>query len=110
MTHQLKAPLDAIRSKINLIKGNYCGEASPEIRDVLQKIDTRASGMAGLILDVLKLERLKAAARDSANLEQVNIEPIIRKRITNCNRSRAHGALPSALQWGFCRSRHPQPV
>lgn len=81
MTHQLKAPLDAIRSKINLIKGNYCGEASPEIRDVLQKIDTRASGMAGLILDVLKLERLKAAARDSANLEQVNIEPIIRKCI-----------------------------
>jgi signal transduction histidine kinase len=79
MTHQLKAPLDAIRSKINLIKGNYCGEAPPEIREVLQKIDNRASGMAGLILDVLKLERLKAAARDSSSHEDANIEPIIRK-------------------------------
>jgi signal transduction histidine kinase len=81
MTHQLKAPLDAIRSKINLIKGNYCGEVPPEIRDVLLKIDNRASGMAGLILDVLKLERLKAAARDPGNLEQVNVEPVIRKCI-----------------------------
>ncbi|MDQ3186045.1 MAG: HAMP domain-containing histidine kinase [Pseudomonadota bacterium] len=81
MTHQLKSPLDAIRSKINLIKGGYCGEASPEIKDILLKIDSRASGMAGLILDVLKLERLKAAARDTKNLEHVNIETVIRKCI-----------------------------
>ncbi|HEX8874329.1 MAG TPA: HAMP domain-containing sensor histidine kinase [Nitrosospira sp.] len=79
MTHQLKAPLDAIRSKINLIKGNYCGEAPPEIKEVLLKIDNRASGMAGLILDVLKLERLKAAARDPGNLEHVGVESVIRK-------------------------------
>ncbi|MDE2366791.1 MAG: HAMP domain-containing histidine kinase, partial [Betaproteobacteria bacterium] len=81
MTHQLKAPLDAIRSKINLIKGNYCGEVPPEIREVLLKIDNRASGMAGLILDVLKLERLKAAARDPGNLEHISVESVIRKCI-----------------------------
>ncbi|KIO49294.1 HAMP domain-containing sensor histidine kinase [Nitrosospira sp. NpAV] len=79
MTHQLKAPLDAIRSKINLIKGDYCGEVSPEIKDVIAKIDYRASGMAGLILDVLKLERLKAAARSENAREHVNIEAVIRK-------------------------------
>ena len=81
MTHQLKAPLDAIRSKINLIKGNYCGEVSPEIMDVIITVDDRASGMASLILDVLKLERLKAAARDPANLKWVNIETVIQKSI-----------------------------
>jgi signal transduction histidine kinase len=85
MTHQLKAPLDAIRSKINLIKGNYCGEVSPEIKDVLVKIDNRAAGMAGLILDVLKLERLKAAARDVNNLERVNIGAVIGKCIDKLN-------------------------
>ena len=73
MTHQLKAPLDAIRSKISLIKGDYCGEASPEIMNVIMKVDDRAAGMAGLILDVLKLERLKAAARDPANLTWASI-------------------------------------
>lgn len=81
MTHQLKAPLDAIRSKIGLVKGNYCGEVSPEIKDILGKIDDRAAGMAGLILDVLKLERLKAAARDPSNHECVNIGAVIRKCI-----------------------------
>ncbi|ARO86371.1 sensor histidine kinase [Nitrosospira lacus] len=79
MTHQLKAPLDAIRSKINLIKGDYCGEVSPEIKDVILKIDYRASGMAGLILDVLKLERLKAAARSENAREHVNIAAVIHK-------------------------------
>ena len=79
MTHQLKAPLDAIRSKINLIKGGYCGEASPEIKDVLVKIDKRASGMASLIMDVLRLERLKAAARSTNTLEHVCIEAVIHK-------------------------------
>jgi signal transduction histidine kinase len=54
---------------------------SPEIKDILGKIDDRASGMAGLILDVLKLERLKAAARDPNNQEHVNIGAVIRKCI-----------------------------
>lgn len=81
MTHQLKAPLDAIRSKINLIKGNYCGEVSPDLREVISKIDNRASGMAILILDVLKLERLKAAARGNVAPGPVSIEVVIRKCI-----------------------------
>jgi signal transduction histidine kinase len=85
MTHQLKAPLDAIRSKINLIKGDYCGEASPEIKDIILKIDNRASGMAALILDVLKLERLKAAARSNSALENVHIETVISKCIDKLN-------------------------
>ena len=81
MTHQLKAPLDAIRSKINLIKGGYCGETSPEIKDVLSKIDSRASGMASLIMDVLRLERLKAAARSTNTRENVSIESVVCKCI-----------------------------
>ncbi|SFW19482.1 sensor histidine kinase KdpD [Nitrosovibrio sp. Nv17] len=79
MTHQLKAPLDAIRSKINIMKGGYCGEISTDMEDVLLKIDHRASGMASLILDVLKLERLRAAVRSGYAREHVSIEATIRK-------------------------------
>lgn len=74
MTHQLKSPLDAIRSKINLIKGGYCGEASPGVTDALDKIDTRAQSMATLILDLLRLERLKDTCLNTAVLESVDIE------------------------------------
>jgi signal transduction histidine kinase len=61
MTHQLKAPLDAVRSSIALITGGYCGGVSEEIRDILSRIDKRAQGMAGLVMDVLKLARIKAS-------------------------------------------------
>lgn len=81
VTHQLKAPLDAIRSKINLINGGYCGQFSPELGEVLARIDKRGHGMSNLILDVLKLERLKTAGRNSSAMEYVDISAIIYKCI-----------------------------
>ncbi|MDV6345599.1 HAMP domain-containing sensor histidine kinase [Nitrosomonas sp. Is37] len=81
VTHQLKAPLDAIRSKINLIKGGYCGHVSSEIEEVLTKIDRRGHSMSNLILDVLKLERLKTAGRNNDAMEYVDISATIYKCI-----------------------------
>jgi len=84
MTHQLKSPLDAIRSKINLIKAGYCGESSQETKDVLMKIDKRAKNMAGLILDLLRLERLKQTCidcADTATLKPVDISGTLQKCI-----------------------------
>lgn len=81
MTHQLKSPLDAIRSKINLIKGGYCGDTSQGVAEALDKIDTRAQSMSGLILDLLRLERLKDTCLDTAILEKVDIQSRIQKCI-----------------------------
>lgn len=84
MTHQLKSPLDAIRSKINLIKAGYCGEASAETTETLMKIDKRAKNMSSLILDLLRLERLKETCMDcvdTANLKPVDINNTLKKCI-----------------------------
>ncbi|MEI2657909.1 MAG: histidine kinase dimerization/phospho-acceptor domain-containing protein [Nitrosomonas sp.] len=81
MTHQLKSPLDAIRSKINLIKGGYCGEASAGVNEALDKIDNRAQNMSGLILDLLRLERLKDTCLSTAVLESVDIQTALQKGI-----------------------------
>lgn len=81
MTHQLKSPLDAIRSKINLINAGYCGEASEETIAALQKIDRRAKSMSGLILDLLKLQRLKDACLCTAEIKPINIEKTLHKCI-----------------------------
>lgn len=81
MTHQLKAPLDAIRSKINLIKGGYCGQVPSEIEEVLTRIDRRGHSMSNLILDVLRLERLKTAGRNTDAMEYIDISEIIYKCI-----------------------------
>jgi signal transduction histidine kinase len=79
MTHQLKSPLDAIRSKINLIKGGYCGEVTPEIDEIVRKIDQRAANMAGLILDLLRLQRLKETCSCTAEIKPVKISRALQK-------------------------------
>lgn len=79
MTHQLKSPLDAIRSKINLINAGYCGDASDETKQTLMKIDRRAKNMSGLILDLLRLQRLKETCLDSATFEPVDIKQSLQK-------------------------------
>ena len=81
MTHQLKSPLDAIRSKINLIKGGYCGDASDGVNEALDKIDSRAQGMSSLILDLLRLERLKDTCLNTAVFEPVDIQATLQKCI-----------------------------
>ncbi len=81
MTHQLKSPLDAIRSKINLITAGYCGEASDETKNVLAKIDRRAKSMSALILDLLRLQRLKETCLDTAIFKAVDLETTINKCI-----------------------------
>ncbi len=81
MTHQLKSPLDAIRSKINLIKGGYCGDASSGVNEALDKIDSRAQSMSGLILDLLRLERLKDTCLNTAVFESIIIQSALQKCI-----------------------------
>jgi two-component system phosphate regulon sensor histidine kinase PhoR len=79
MTHQLKSPLDAIRSKINLIKGGYCGDASDGVNEALDKIDSRAQSMSSLILDLLRLERLKDTCLNTAVFETIDIQTTLQK-------------------------------
>ncbi|MBY0475015.1 MAG: HAMP domain-containing histidine kinase [Nitrosomonas sp.] len=81
ITHQLKSPLDAIRSKINLIKEGYLGETTLEISTALAQIDHRAKNMSGLILDLLRLERLKDTCLDTAVFEYVEIQSALQKCI-----------------------------
>jgi len=81
ITHQLKSPLDAIRSKINLIKEGYLGETSSEVTHALEQMDTRAKNMSGLILDLLRLERLKTSCHDTAQFQSINIHSILKKCI-----------------------------
>ncbi len=81
ITHQLKSPLDAIRSKINLIKEGYLGETTLEISTALEQIDHRAKNMSSLILDLLRLERLKDTCLDTAVFEYVEIQSALQKCI-----------------------------
>ena len=81
ITHQLKSPLDAIRSKINLIREGYLGETSTEVTHALEQMDIRAKNMSGLILELLRLERIKTSCHDTAQFQSTNIHAILKKCI-----------------------------
>ncbi|PSJ18408.1 sensor histidine kinase [Nitrosomonas supralitoralis] len=81
ITHQLKSPLDAIRSKINLIKEGYLGDTTQEVSTALAQMDYRAKNMSALILDLLRLERLKDTCLNTAVFEPVEIQAVLQKCI-----------------------------
>lgn len=106
MTHQLKSPLDAIRSKINLIKGGYCGDASDGVNEALDKIDSRAQSMSSLILDLLRLERLKDTCLNTAVFEFVDIQATLQKCIEKLTpvANAKHITLNLSIDNFFCKA------
>ena len=82
MTHQLKSPLDAIRSNISLLVNGYCGVVPEESMQVLKKVDSRAKGMGELIIDVLKLSRVKSF-ENTAAMAPVDISAMIGECVEN---------------------------
>jgi signal transduction histidine kinase len=73
MTHQLKSPLDAIRTSISLLTTGRCGEIPAQVLDPLRRIEVRAHNMSELVKDVLKLSRLKSEPVTSGDLQPVNL-------------------------------------
>ena len=64
MTHELKSPLDSIRSGLGMITGGYCGSIPAQSQTVLKEIETRTQQMSVLVLDVLKLSRVRLSDDD----------------------------------------------
>lgn len=86
MTHQLKSPLAIISTNINLLKNGYYGEKpSDEMQGVLNKIDKRARVMGEMILDVLKLEKIKNFSKNEADVKFtiVNTSQLLQKSIND---------------------------
>lgn len=81
MTHQLKSPLDSLRSNITLIEGGYYGSISDEISPVLQEMDKKAQSMGELILDTLKLNTIKTEASANSAFVEVDLKDVLIKCI-----------------------------
>jgi two-component system phosphate regulon sensor histidine kinase PhoR len=78
MTHQLKSPLDAVESYLQLMEADLGETATPKTKRLIKKIVAKLSGMRALVLDVLQLSRLDPETEQSA-MEVANIGRIVRK-------------------------------
>jgi signal transduction histidine kinase len=78
MTHQLKSPLDAVESYLQLMEADLGDAATLKTKRLIKKIVVKLSGMRNLVLDVLQLSRLDPETEQKA-MEAVNIGRILRK-------------------------------
>ena len=60
ISHDLQQPLVAIQSNLKVILDGFAGPVSSEIRDLLQRLERRASQLIALIRDLLNLSRIKS--------------------------------------------------
>jgi signal transduction histidine kinase len=78
VAHQLRSPLGAIRSLLDVVLGGYARDPAEE-RDTLQRAHYRTDLMLAMLDDLLSLSRLKdAATAESAASERVDVAAIVR--------------------------------
>ena len=78
VVHEIKSPIAAITSYLNILLGGIAGELSDKVKDILRKSKLRADDAIVLTNDILDVSRVKL-------LEQVKKEPLYAEKIiTNC--------------------------
>jgi len=75
VVHEIKSPIIAVKSIIDLILGNYVGPVNPEISEKLTRAKMRSEETLALINDILKFSRIKLL--DIKNNEVVKIVEMI---------------------------------
>ena len=70
-SHELKAPVVAIKSSIDSILKNYSGTIDGRVEDMLQRSSSRAAQMLQIIRELLELSknRLKAAEKEKPQID-----------------------------------------
>lgn len=76
VVHEIKSPVIAVKSIIDLLLGNYVGPVNEEITQKLERARLRSDETLSLINDVLKFSRIKLL--DIKLNELVKIEEIIK--------------------------------
>jgi len=73
-THELKVPFAGIQSNIDVLKLQYWDSVPPEVRAILERIDTRAKVLSERISEMLYLGNLKSAGAAEAPDSRVPVE------------------------------------
>lgn len=61
MSHELRAPLNAAKSLINILKAGYKGELPPPALETLERVSIRLDEMLAIVNSILTLSRVRDA-------------------------------------------------
>lgn len=77
-THELKAPLAAIKSYVYTMRDGYVGELTPTMSTVVQRIGDRCDLLAERISQIIELANLKSLQAAELTFERVDLAAIVR--------------------------------
>lgn len=75
LSHELKAPLNAIEGYLNIMKEKQFGDNVDSYKDMIDRSLERITGMRGLIMDLLDLTKIESG-KPTQNLQKVDITKI----------------------------------
>ncbi|MFH1484604.1 MAG: histidine kinase dimerization/phospho-acceptor domain-containing protein, partial [Chloroflexota bacterium] len=79
-SHDLKAPLAAVESYLQVMKGGFAGETTEKQRNMLTRCSERISGLINLIDDILDISRLDTGER---KLEPTSLLSVAENSVEN---------------------------
>lgn len=74
VTHNLRAPLAAMLSMIDLIRGGYLGEVNDEQREYLRRLDRRSRSMLSMINELMTLAENRS---EKARVVREPVDPVM---------------------------------
>lgn len=89
LSHELKAPLNAIEGYLKMIQEKQLGNSVDDYEQVLDRSIKRIKGMRGLILDLLDMTRIESGQKEK-NIVRLNLRDVARSAIDT--------AKPMAIQ------------
>jgi signal transduction histidine kinase len=80
LSHELKAPINAVEGYLNIIKEQQMGESVSDYLEMIDRYLARISGMRNLILDMLDLTKIESG-KMSQNLEKLDLVTLAKESI-----------------------------
>jgi len=81
-SHDLKAPLSAVQSYIQLMLGGFSGELTDKQRQMLGRSSTRITEQLGLISDLLDISRIEGG-QIVQEMEEVSLSQVVKDSVEN---------------------------
>ena len=82
VAHDLKAPLSAVQSYLQLMVGGFAGEMSEKQKHMLERSSQRITGLLNLISDLLDIARIEAG-QFVHEMEEVSLSRVVKDSLEN---------------------------
>ena len=84
-THELKAPLAAIKSYTFTIEAGYAGEINDKVKKIIGRIGKRCDYLLNNVTDIIKLGNLKSYVVSETKFEAIDLVKFIESFLTEMN-------------------------